>query len=116
MIFEMIDILFQIQVNVVCCYLTGQAVEVLAGQVEVVLEGLVWQHLLAPELGGDQLGVDLVSVLPGDVSPHRVVPGEAAVAVGARHADALVPLPDVRPQVGLVPVRSLAKWAFQLRP
>ena len=59
-------------------YVVGltQVVEVLAGQVELLRVGLVWQHLFAAELGGDHLGVDHVPVLPGDVAPHRVVPGE----------------------------------------
>ena len=59
-------------------YVVGlaQVVEVLAGQVELLRVGLVRQHDLAPELGGDHLGVDHVPVLPGDVAPHRVIPGE----------------------------------------
>ena len=59
-------------------YVVGlaQVVEVLAGQVELLRVGLVGQHHLAAELGGDHLGVDHVPVLPGDVAPHRVVPGE----------------------------------------
>ena len=90
-----------------------QVVEVLAGQVELLGVGLVWQHLFAAELGGDHLGVDHVPVLPGDVAPHRVVPGEGSVTVGTGHADPLVPLSDVSTQVCLVSVGSLAKWAFQ---
>ena len=90
-----------------------QVVEVLAGEVELLCVGLVGQDLLAPELGGDHLGVDHVPVLPGDVAPHRVVPGEGPVAIGAGHADALMPLADVGTQVRLVSVGSLAKWAFQ---
>ena len=85
----------------------------LAGEVELLCVGLVGQHLLAPELGGDHLGVDHVPVLPGDVAPHRVVPSEGPVAIGTGHADALVPLSDVGTQVRLVTVGSLAKWAFQ---
>ena len=85
----------------------------LRGEVELLRVGLVGQHLLAAELGGDHLGVDDVPVLPGDVAPHRVVPGEAPVTVGARHADPLVPLSDVGTQVRLVAVSSLAKRAFQ---
>lgn len=49
-----------------------------------------------------------VAVLARDVAPHRVVAREGAAAVRARHADALVPLPDVRAQVRLVPVQPLA--------
>lgn len=48
-------------------------------------------------------------VLPGDVSPHRVVPRERPRAVRTVHPDALVPLPDVRSQVRLVAVQSLAE-------
>ena len=90
-----------------------QVVEVLAGEVELLCVGLVGQNLLAPELGGDHLWVDHVPVLPGDVAPHRVVPGKGPVTVGAGHADPLVPLSDVGTQVRLVSVGSLAKWAFQ---
>lgn len=79
----------------------------------MVLERLVGQDLLAPKLGWYQLGVDMVSVLPGDVSPDRVVPGEGPVTVGTRHSDALVSLSYVSPQVCLVSVGSLAKWAFE---
>ena len=55
----------------------------------------------------------MVSVLPGDVSPHRVVPGEGAVTVGTRDPDSLVSLSDVSSQVCLITVSSLAEWAFQ---
>lgn len=55
---------------------------------------------------------DLVAVLARDVAAHGVVAGEGARAVRARHADALVPLPDVRAQVRLVPVKSLAIRTF----
>lgn len=85
----------------------------LAGQVELLRVGLVGQDLFTPELGRDHLGVDHVSVLPGDVAPHGVVPGEGSVTVGAGHPNPLVPLSDVGPQVSLVAVGSLAKWAFQ---
>ena len=96
-------------------YVVGltQVVEVLAGEVELFSVWLVRQDLLAPELGGDHLGVDHVPVLPGDVAPHRVVPGEGPVTVGAGHSDPLVPLSDVGSQVCLVSVGSLAKRAFQ---
>ena len=93
--------------------LTGQAVQMLAGEIELLGVGLVRQDLLASELGGDHFRVDDMPVLPGDVAPHRVVPGEGAVAVGAWYADPLVPLADVGAQVGLVSVSSLAKWAFE---
>jgi len=79
----------------------------------MILEGLVRQHLLAPKLGWYQLGVDVVSVLPGNMPPDRVVPGEGAVTVGTRHADTLVSLSDVSSQVGLISVCSLAEWAFE---
>lgn len=51
-------------------------------------------------------------VLARDVSPHGVVPREGARAVRARHADALMPLSDVRAQVCLVSVKSLAVWTL----
>ena len=56
--------------------LTGQAVQMLAGEIELLGVGLVRQDLLASELGGDHFRVDDMPVLPGDVAPHRVVPGE----------------------------------------
>lgn len=55
---------------------------------------------------------DLVAVLARDVAAHGVVARERARAVRARHADALVPLPDVRAQVRLVPVQPLAVRAL----
>lgn len=55
---------------------------------------------------------DLVAVLARDVAPHGVVAREGARAVRARHADALVPLPDVGAQVRLVSVESLAVWTL----
>lgn len=55
---------------------------------------------------------DLVAVLARDVAAHGVVAREGARAVRARHADALVPLPDVRAQVRLVSVQSLAVWTL----
>ena len=79
----------------------------------MILERLVRQHLLAPKLGWDELGVDVVSVLPGNVSPHCVVPGEAPVTVGTRHSDALVSLSNVSSQVCLISIGSLAEWAFE---
>lgn len=57
---------------------------------------------------------DLVAVLARNVAAHRVVAREGARAMRARHADALVPLPDVRAQVRLVPVQPLAVRALQL--
>jgi hypothetical protein len=47
------------------------------------------------------------------VPPDRVVPGEGSRAVGAGDPDALVPLPDVGPQVRLISVRALAEGASQ---
>lgn len=53
-----------------------------------------------------------MAVLARDVAAHGVVARERARAVRARHADALVPLPDVRAQVRLVPVQPLAVRAL----
>lgn len=55
-----------------------------------------------------------MAMLARDVPAHGVVPRECAAAVRTRHADALVPLADVRAQVGLVPVQPLAVRALQL--
>lgn len=57
-------------------------------------------------------GRDGVAVLARDMPAHGVIARERARAVRARHADALVPLPDVRAQVRLVPVKSLTIWTF----
>ena len=51
-------------------------------------------------------------MLTGHVSPDGIVPGECPWAVGAADPDALVALPDVGPQVGLVTVGPLAVGAF----
>lgn len=56
----------------------------------------------------------LLFVFAGNVSPHRVVPGEGSRAVGTGHADALVPLADVGAQVRLVAVLAVAQGALQL--
>lgn len=53
-------------------------------------------------------------MLAGDVSPHRVVAGEGARAVGAGGAYPLVALPDVRAQVCFVAVQALAVGALEL--
>lgn len=78
----------------------------------MVLEHLVWHDFGLAELGGDHLGVDLVPVFPGDVSPHSVVAREGAMAEGTRHSDALVSLSDVGPKVSFVSIGSLAERAF----
>lgn len=75
---------------------------------------LVRQHRSLPELGRDHVGLDHVPVLAGDVAADRVVPREGSVAVRTRHPDPLVPLPDVGPQVGLVPVGPLAERTLEL--
>ena len=54
-----------------------------------------------------------MSVLPLDVSPHRVVPGEGSVTERTGHSDALVTLSYVSPEVGLVAVGSLTERTFQ---
>lgn len=64
-----------------------------------------------PELGGDAPGQ--MAVLPLHVTADRVVAGEGPRAVGARDTDALVALPNVRPQICLVAVGPLAKRAPQ---
>ena len=79
----------------------------------MILEWLVRQHLFTAKLGWYQLRVDLVSVFPGNVSSHSVVPGEAAMTIGAGHSDSLMSLSYVGSQVGLVSIGSLAKWAFE---
>lgn len=69
---------------------------------------VVWEWALLVELG------DRVAVLARDMPAHGIVAGEGARAVGARHAYALVPLPDVGAKVRLVAVQPLAVWALQL--
>ena len=64
------------------------------------------------ELGGDPSGE--VPVFALDVSANGVVPGEGARTVWTRHADALVSLTDVSPEIGLVAVGALAEGAAQL--
>jgi hypothetical protein len=59
-----------------------------------------------------EVGRDLVAMLTRNVPPHSVVASERARAVRARHSDALMSLPDVSSQVGLVAVKSLAVWTF----
>lgn len=60
-----------------------------------------------------EVGGDLMAMLARNVAAHGVVARERARAVRARHAYALVPLPDVGAQIRLVSVKSLAIWAFQ---
>jgi hypothetical protein len=57
-----------------------------------------------------QLGL----MLAGDVPAYGVVPCEGTRAERAGHADALVPLTDVRSQVRLVTVKPLAERALEL--
>lgn len=61
-----------------------------------------------------EVGRDLMAMFARNVAPHGIVACERARAVRARHADALVPLPDVSAQVRLVSIKSLAIGAFQL--
>lgn len=49
----------------------------------------------------------------GYMSPHGVVAGEGARAERTGHPYALMTLPYVRPQVGLVAVQTLAERALQ---
>lgn len=70
---------------------------------------MVMEGALVGEVRGD-----LMAMLACNVAPHGVVACEGTRAVGARHSDALVPLPDVGAQIRLVSVKSLAIWAFQL--
>lgn len=58
----------------------------------------------------------LVLVLAGDVSSHRVVPGEGPRAKRTRNPDTLVTLPDMRSQIRLVAIQSVAEWTLQLFP
>lgn len=55
-----------------------------------------------------------MTMLPGDVATHGVVPSEGSVAERARNADSLVTLSNVSPEVGFISVGPLAKWTFQL--
>jgi hypothetical protein len=66
------------------------------------------------ELGGQSASAEM-AVLALHVPPHSVVAGERARAVRARDANALMALADVRAQVRLVAIRSLAKRAAKLR-
>lgn len=59
------------------------------------------------------LQAELGLVLAGYVPPHRVIAGEGARAERTRHPDALVALPYVRPEVGLVAVQTFAERALQ---
>lgn len=57
---------------------------------------------------------DLVAVLARNVAAHGVVAREGARAVGAGHADALVALAYVGPEIRLVAVQPLAERTLQL--
>jgi len=74
----------------------------------------VGHDLGLPELGWDHVGFDLVPVFAGNVTANRVIPREGPVAEGAGHADALVPLANVGPEVRLVAVGPLTERAFEL--
>jgi len=50
------------------------------------------------------LHIHLGLVLTRNMSPHGVVAREGARAEGTGHADTLVSLPNVRPQIRLIPV------------
>lgn len=63
-----------------------------------------------------RLHIELCLVLAGYVAAHGVVAGEGAGAERAGHADPLVPLPDVRSQVRLVPIQPLAERTLELFP
>ena len=54
-----------------------------------------------------------MSVLPLDVSPHCVVPGEGSVTERTGHSDSLMSLSYVSPEVGLVTVGSFTERTFQ---
>lgn len=60
--------------------------------------GELWRHLVA--------------MLTRNVATYCVVACERAGAMRARHANSLMPLPNVRAQVRLVSVKSLAVWTF----
>lgn len=61
----------------------------------------------------ERLQAEFGLVLASYVPAHRVVPGEGARTERTRHPDALVPLPYVRPQVGLVSVQPFAERTLQ---
>ena len=52
-------------------------------------------------------------VLPLDVSPDCVVPGEGPVTERTGHSDPLMSLPYVSPEVGLITVGSFTERTFQ---
>ena len=54
-----------------------------------------------------------MSVLPLDVSPDCVIPGERSVTERTGNSDPLVSLSYVGPQVGLVTVGSFTERTFQ---
>lgn len=56
---------------------------------------------------------NLLLVLACDVPSHRIVARERALAERTWHTNALMPLPDVRAQIRLVAVESIAVQAFQ---
>ena len=82
--------------------------------VEMLLERGVRQYRGLAEFSWYHFWVDLVTMFPGDVPPHGVVPREGPVTEWAGDADPLVALPDVSSEIRLVAVGSFAKWTFQL--
>lgn len=82
----------------------------LAGRAQLLLHSV--RHRVVGLLEG--LQTELGLVLAGDVPAHRVVAREGARAEGTGHADALVALTDVGPQVRLVAVQPLAERALEL--
>jgi len=55
----------------------------------------------------------MFGMLPRDVPPNSVIPGECPRAVRTRHPDALVTLPYVSAQIRLVAVQSLTVGTLQ---
>ena len=82
--------------------------------VEMLLERGVWRYSGLTEFSWYHFWVDLVTMFPGDVPPHGVVPREGPVTEWAGDSDPLVALPDVISEIRLVAVGSFAKWTFQL--
>lgn len=103
-----------------CFRLRGREKSPLAGHCSSRV-ALVYYELLGHDVGRGSGLLDevvlqfrLFFVLAGHVAPHGVVPGEGPRAERARHSDALVALSDVRAEVRLVAVESVAVRAFQL--
>ena len=82
--------------------------------VEMLLERGVWRYSGLTEFSWYHFWVDLVTMFPGDVPPHGVVPREGPVTEWAGDSDPLVALPDVSSEIRLVAVGAFAKWTFQL--